>query len=118
MFVFKNTYQNAEYDRVMDVPPQDVFENLDKVRLVDVRQPEEFTGELGHIPGAELVPLATLPDAIGKFTSDLPTVFICRSGGRSARACEFVTSLGIAPVYNMAGGMILWNRLQLKVETK
>ena len=61
--------------------------------LFDVREPDEYTE--AHAPGAVLVPLATVPDAVEQFRLDGPVHVICRSGGRSARAVEFLRAQGI-----------------------
>lgn len=74
-------------------------------RLIDVREPNEF--EEAHVPGAVLVPLATVPDNVEAFQGDGPTYVICRSGGRSMRACEFVAVHGVEAV-NVAGGTWAW----------
>jgi rhodanese-related sulfurtransferase len=74
-------------------------------RLVDVREINEY--EAGHVPGAVLVPLATVPDAVDSFASDALTYVICRSGARSHRACEFLAELGL-DVANVGGGTLAW----------
>ncbi len=73
-------------------------------RIVDVREPNEWRQD--HIAHATLVPLATVPGRIEHFDG-APTYVICRSGGRSAQACEFLTAQGIDAV-NVAGGMLAW----------
>ncbi|WP_019569630.1 MULTISPECIES: rhodanese-like domain-containing protein [unclassified Thioalkalivibrio] len=76
-------------------------------RLVDVRQPGE-TGR-GVIPGAELVPLAAVPPRKDEFTEDeVPVVFYCQSGARSAQACAFMSQQGVEGVYNLRGGIMGW----------
>jgi rhodanese-related sulfurtransferase len=74
-------------------------------RLIDVREPAEY--DEAHVPGAVLVPLATVPDHVDAFRGDGPTYVICRTGGRSMRACEFVAEHGI-DVVNVAGGTMAW----------
>ncbi|MFZ8968279.1 MAG: rhodanese-like domain-containing protein [Ilumatobacteraceae bacterium] len=75
------------------------------VRLFDVREPDEFAA--GRVPGAIPVPLQTVPDNIDKFRGDGPAYVICRSGGRSAAACEFLAANGV-DVVNIAGGTAVW----------
>lgn len=82
-------------------------------RLVDVREPDEF--EEGHVPGAVHVPLATVPDNVEQFRGDGPTFVICRSGGRSLRACEFLADRGVE-VVNVAGGTMAWQLSGREVE--
>ncbi|CAN5394389.1 rhodanese-like domain-containing protein [soil metagenome] len=75
------------------------------VRLIDVREPDEFA--TAHVPGAVPVPLATVPDSVDAFRGEGPTYVICHAGGRSLRACEFVAEHGIEAV-NVAGGTGAW----------
>lgn len=110
---FESREENLHFDGVFDIDPQELLRKKDEVFLVDVRQPEEFTGELGHIPGAKLIVLDTLPDHIDQLPKDKTLVFVCRSGGRSARASSFATSQGFQNVFNLKGGMLLWNELHL-----
>ena len=84
-------------------------------RVIDVREPGEFTGELGHIEGAELVPLATLPEAARTWARDAELVVVCRSGARSSRAADVLRGLGFERVVNMSGGMTAWNAAGLPV---
>jgi rhodanese-related sulfurtransferase len=74
-------------------------------RLVDVREPDEY--EAGHVPGAVLVPLATVPESLDQFASDATTYVICKSGARSYRACEFLVDQGLDAV-NVEGGTMAW----------
>ena len=83
-------------------------------RLVDVREPDEF--DEGHVPGAVHVPLASVPDNIERFRGEGPTLVICRSGGRSLRACEFLSERGVE-VVNVAGGTLAWQLSGREVET-
>ena len=101
---------------ILEVDPSQVFQNKNQVKIIDVRSEEEFTGELNHIQGADLIPLDTLPEQIASISKDQTIVFVCRSGGRSARATAIAQHSGFENVYNMRGGMILWNDLGLETE--
>jgi len=74
-------------------------------RVIDVREPGEF--DEARVPGATLVPLATVPQNIAAFNGESTTYVICRSGGRSMQACEFLAQHG-ADVANVAGGTMAW----------
>lgn len=100
----------------IDVDPAFVSAHRDEVALVDVREPQEFTGELGHVPGATLVPLATLTDAAAAWDPRRDIVVVCRSGGRSTRAAMELVKRGFRRVYNLRGGMLAWNEARLPVE--
>ncbi len=84
-------------------------ENLGAVQLLDVREPDEFNGPLGHIPGARLLPLGTLAQAAGTLDAGKPIVTICRAGGRSAQAMVILNRAGRNDVASLAGGMLRWN---------
>lgn len=98
-----------------DVGPAEALAARGAVRLVDVREPHEYTGD-GHIAGAELVPLATLSGAMRAWPRERDVIVICRSGGRSARAAEAMVAAGFARVMNLAGGMLAYQAAGLPVE--
>lgn len=75
------------------------------LRLVDVREVDEYHS--GHVPGATLVALGAVADNIDAFRGDGATYVICRTGGRSMRACEFLEAQGLE-VVNIAGGTLGW----------
>lgn len=77
----------------------------DGARVVDVREEHEYVQ--GHVPGAVLVPLDTVPARLDAFRGEGTTYVVCRSGARSMRACEFLSDRGI-DVANVAGGTIAW----------
>lgn len=101
-------FENAEptENGYRDADPTTVYAALGRVRVVDVREPEEAAGELGRIDGAELVPLATLGQAAERWDHGAEVVLVCRSGGRSARAAAALASAGFRRVVNMKGGML------------
>ena len=74
--------------------------------LVDVREDYEWTA--GHLEGSIHIPLGELPQRIGEIARDSAPVFICRSGGRSLRACEIALRAGIASPANLDGGLLGW----------
>jgi rhodanese-related sulfurtransferase len=91
----------------VDVPEIDIDE-LDRRReqgapVIDVREPDEYQN--GHVPGATLIPLSTVPDRLGDVPPDV--LVICQSGGRSLRAAEFLNANGVAAT-NVAGGTKAW----------
>ncbi|MBX3498458.1 MAG: MBL fold metallo-hydrolase [Alphaproteobacteria bacterium] len=83
-------------------------EHLDKVQVLDVREPEEFDGPLGHIPGAILIPLGQLKARTGELGRDKPVVAVCRAGSRSAQAITILRAAGFNDTANLAGGMLRW----------
>ncbi|MFN7905968.1 MAG: rhodanese-like domain-containing protein [Pseudobdellovibrionaceae bacterium] len=118
MTKFKTKKQNPHFENVMDVHPEEVSETAATLQIIDVRQPDEYTGELGHINDSELLVLDTLPEKLNRLSKSKTVVFVCRSGGRSARAADFAFHQGFTDVYNMEGGMLFWNQLGLPLATK
>jgi rhodanese-related sulfurtransferase len=87
-----------------------------KVRLLDVRMPNEFTSELGHVANSELVTLGPdLQQLLDNGDRKTPIVFICRSGARSGQATGYAIDIGYENVANLQGGMIQWNNEGLPV---
>jgi rhodanese-related sulfurtransferase len=84
--------------------------------VVDVREPDEFKS--GHVLDARLIPLGKLRDRIGELERcrEKPIVVVCRSGNRSATACALLGREGFAQVYNLAGGMTVWQKMGLPLE--
>lgn len=93
---------------VAQVPPEWLSENLAGVQIVDVREVDEFDGVLGHIRGALSVPLGQLCESFETLERERPTVVVCRSGGRSARASQMLEKAGFSRVANLTGGMLRW----------
>ncbi|HEY8377064.1 MAG TPA: MBL fold metallo-hydrolase [Nannocystis sp.] len=86
--------------------------------LLDVREPEEFVGELGHIAGSLLVPLDALARRLPKLLgyADRDIVVVCRAGARSASAGAILRRAGFLRVYNLEGGMLQWIHEGLPVQ--
>ena len=101
---------------IWEVQPHWLEENLRAVQILDVREPDEFNGPLGHIPGARLLPLGLLSEGAGSIGKQAPVVAVCRSGARSARATLILGSAGFDRVANLSGGMLRWRAQRFPVE--
>lgn len=96
---------------IHDLPPTEVKPKLDEFVIIDVRSPKEFNDELSHIEGATLYCLQdNFKEAISELDRDANYLFVCRSGGRSARGARIAQALGFKHVTNMAGGMLEWRK--------
>lgn len=73
-------------------------------QLVDVREPDETAA--ASLPDSIFIPLGELPDRIGELDPSRPVVLLCRSGGRSGKASEFLVANGFSDVTNLTGGMM------------
>ena len=87
-----------------------------RIQVVDVREAPEFTDALGHIPGAQLLPLSQLAARLPELDRTRPIVAVCRSGARSAQATQLLQKAGHTQVANLAGGMLRWRAESLPVE--
>lgn len=101
---------------VWEIQPNVLEEYLGRVTVIDVREPDEYSGAFGHIHGAKLVPLGSLVARIEELPKDQPLVMVCRSGARSAQATVLLKNKGIAKVANLAGGMLRWRAQRFPVE--
>jgi sulfur dioxygenase len=101
---------------IPELQPDWVAENPGSAQLLDVREPDEFTGALGHIAGAKLIPLGSLVNNLEQLSKEKPVVVVCRSGARSAQATMMLKNAGFAKVANLAGGMQRWRAQNLPVE--
>lgn len=88
----------------IDIEMLDTLGTTD-IQLVDVREIDEF--EEARVPGARLIPLATLPERISEMDPSRDLYLICASGGRSLRAAEWLGSQGFTTI-NISGGTNSW----------
>ncbi len=100
---------------VPTLEPDWLEEHRDAALVLDVREPHEFNGELGHIRDARLIPMGELRAHLDDLPRDRPIVVVCRSGGRSAQASLILEQAGFSQVANLDGGMIRWRSLGLPV---
>lgn len=90
-----------------ELPSVTVTDLADDALVVDVREPDEWAA--GHAPGAVHIPLGDIParlDELPHTDESLPVV--CRSGGRSSRAVQWLVQQGF-DVANVEGGMRAWH---------
>jgi len=101
---------------VWEVQPQWLEEHPGAAQVVDVREPAEFEGPLGRIPGARLIPLGELAERTDELDTEKPIVAVCRAGGRSAQATVILRRAGFADIANLAGGMLRWRAQRCTVD--
>lgn len=76
-------------------------------RVVDVRTTGEFT--LGHLPGAENVPVEDVQAAAAGWDKQQAVVVYCATGARSLNAASLLSAAGFKKVYNLKAGVAGWD---------
>lgn len=101
---------------IREIDPQTLAQWMQEdkdFRLIDVRSAMEFAQ--GMIPGGEQMPLHLLPLRADELERNREIVLYCRSGARSAQACNFLWERGFHSVYNLQGGIMGWARQGLPI---
>ncbi len=93
-----------------EIDPKQVKERYDELNIIDVRELEEFFGELGHIEKADCIPLSQLVNHIHRLDRNQSYLLVCRSGRRSLEAMSQMQAVGFEHLYNLKGGMLAWNQ--------
>ena len=102
--------QQPMTEQLDDLTPPELAARIDRgddFDLIDVREPNEWN--LGRLPGARLVPLGTLNQALETLDPEREIVVYCRSGARSARAKAHLKASGFPRVRNLTGGILRWS---------
>ena len=97
-------------ERTMDDlnTPRGTFERLDRITLVDCREPYEW--HAGRVEGAVHIPLNAIMAGAGTdLDPSKPIVVICRSGNRSELATMMFQARGFE-AHNLEGGIEAWER--------
>jgi len=81
----------------------------ERLNIIDVRETDEVAA--GKIPGAINIPLGLVEFRMHELDKSKEYIMVCRSGGRSGRASQFLEGQGFK-VINMAGGMLAWEGKQ------
>lgn len=97
----------------LEITPRDVHRRLqagEKLVLIDVREPNEF--QLARIPGAELIPMRTVPAELSRLDAQAdqaPLIVFCHHGVRSLNVVHWLREQGVDACQSMAGGIDRWS---------
>ena len=80
----------------------------DDIQLIDVR--EDWEWQIAKLPGARLIPLGRIEDAISSLDPKRETVLYCKVGVRSLHAAEALADAGFSRLGNLSGGIIRWSQ--------
>jgi adenylyltransferase/sulfurtransferase len=101
--------RGAEGIAVKEIQPAQLAERLgggETLEIIDVREPYEW--QIGHIPGARLVPMDRLGAEIPRLDKRRETILYCKVGERSMYAAQQLADAGVVRVRNLAGGILRW----------
>lgn len=108
--------QQAENKKLPEIDPEQAAEMLkqENTVLIDIRGADEFAR--AHIPGARLVPLATLSERTAAGQEDHTAIFICATGMRTRIAASDLANAGFRNAFAVRRGLSGWIRAGLPVE--
>jgi sulfur-carrier protein adenylyltransferase/sulfurtransferase len=92
-----------------EISPVELKRRLDAgedLFILDVREPNEY--QINRIPGSTLIPLGELPRRYQELPRDREIIAQCKMGGRSAKAMEYLKTVGFTSVKNLRGGILEW----------
>jgi rhodanese-related sulfurtransferase len=107
----------AGKDKVAIISPKELKHLLDLKSapiLLDVREDEELTDDLGHLPGIIHIPIGSLSKRISEMEThkDKEIVTICRAGVRASKAAKILMKTGFKHVRVLEGGMISYRKAE------
>ena len=114
-----NSKDEATTGEIELISPQQVYDavySTDSVQLVDVRTPKEY--KISHLRGSQNI-CATGDDfeeKVKTLDKNKPVYVYCRVGGRSADAAKKLEKMGFTKIYDMDGGILLWEEEKLEIE--
>src|SRR5581483_7768787 len=101
--------RGQEQQQVGDMTVEELKRRIDageNLYILDVREPHEYA--IANL-GGHLIPLNDLPKRVGELDRDREIVAHCKSGGRSAKAVDFLRQQGFTNVKNLSGGITAWS---------
>jgi len=109
----------ATTDDIELISPQQVYDavySTDSVQLVDVRTPEEYN--TSHLKGAQNICVTDndFKEKVKSLDKNKPVYVYCKMGGRSAKAAKKLKDMGFTKIYDMDGGILLWEEKKLETE--
>tara|TARA_Y100000031_G_C7904718_1_gene241143 strand:- start:85 stop:408 length:324 start_codon:yes stop_codon:yes gene_type:complete len=92
------------------------LDNQEEIILIDVRFEQEL--QYGKIKYSIMIPLPELPDKLNLIEEykNKEIIVYCRSGGRSAKATEYLIKSGFKDVKNLVGGILAWKKYDTSIK--
>lgn len=92
--------------------PKSAYESRHELQILDVR--ESFEWKMGHIEGAQHIPMGEITTRLDDIGDDKSLVAVCRSGNRSSQVTQFLRDKGFE-IENLDGGLKAWAKAGLPV---
>lgn len=94
------------------------LDRADPEIVIDVRGADEFSGDLGHVPGSRNVPVGELANRIDELAGEQtsPITMVCKTDKRSATAASLLRDREFLNVRVLKGGMEDWRRRGFPVD--
>jgi rhodanese-related sulfurtransferase len=101
--------RSQDMEKDMEIAPREVAELLKqgKVKLLDVRSPQEYA--IANVPGSMLVDQSLAQEIMQSWPKDTQIVTMCHHGMRSLDACAYLRGHGFANTKSMTGGIDAWS---------
>ena len=74
--------------------------------VIDVREQDEL--DIVCMDGAYHIPMGEIPIRMNELNKEDELIIMCKSGGRSARVCEYLEQEGFSNIVNLSGGILSW----------
>jgi sulfur-carrier protein adenylyltransferase/sulfurtransferase len=100
---------HAQATNATEITAVELKQRMDRgeaITILDVREPNEF--QINRIPGSQLIPLGEIPRRYAELDPEDEIVVNCKVGGRSAKAADYLRSVGFKHVLNLKGGILEW----------
>jgi len=111
--------ETSKTDEIELISPQQVYDavhNNESIQLVDVRTKEEYTES--HLKGAQNICVTDddFNEKVKTLDKNKPVYVYCKKGVRSADAAKKLQKMGFTKIYDMEGGILLWEEKKLETE--
>lgn len=96
-------------DNIKEISVQSLnkkINNHENFLLIDVREIQEL--KVSKISQSIHIPMDSIPKNLHQIESSKPVIIMCKSGGRSAKVCQYLQNQGYLDIYNLKGGIISW----------
>ena len=106
--VIDHIQKSQDMEKDVEVTPRETADLLKqgKIKLLDVRTPEEYA--IANVAGSVLIDQALAQEIMQTWSKDTPIVTICHHGVRSLDAAAYLRGHGFANTKSMRGGIDAW----------